>query len=139
MGRTKAGGWRAPLPLIPGGQAHTAAITFWASNPPSQSPLQVEAQLSTKQAGGGAGVCKRPTRLSSPELGNGNLLQYFCLGKHQFFDSAFFIGQLSHLYMTTGKTIDIGTFVGKMMSLVFNTMSRFGALGKCGAFSEKSY
>ena len=59
--------------------------------------------------------------------------------KHQFFDAAFFIGQLSHLYMTTGKTIDIGTFVGKMMSLVFNTMSRFGALGKCGAFSEKSY
>ena len=27
--------------------------------------------------------------------------------------------------MTTGKSIDIGTFVGKMMSLFFNTMSRF--------------
>ena len=35
--------------------------------------------------------------------------------------------QLSHLYMTTGKTIDltIQTFVEKMMSLVFNILSRF--------------
>ena len=41
--------------------------------------------------------------------------------------SAFFIIQLSHLYMTTGKTIalTIWTFVGKAMSLVFNTLSRF--------------
>ena len=39
--------------------------------------------------------------------------------KHQFFDTAFFIVQLSHLYMTTGKTIDLtaGTFVSKSMSL----------------------
>ena len=42
--------------------------------------------------------------------------------KHQFFDAAFFIGQLSHLYMTTGKTIDIGTFVGKMMSLLIQCL-----------------
>ena len=35
--------------------------------------------------------------------------------------------QLSHLYMTTGKTIDltIWLFVGKMMSLLFNMLSRF--------------
>ena len=41
--------------------------------------------------------------------------------------SAFFIVQLSHLYMTTGKTIGltIKTFVGKVMSLLFNTLSRF--------------
>lgn len=71
VGRMKAEGWSAPLPLIPGGQAHTAAITFWASSPPSQSPLQVEAQLSTKQAGGGAGVSKWPTRLSSPSVRRG--------------------------------------------------------------------
>ena len=40
--------------------------------------------------------------------------------------SAFFMVQLSHLYMTTGKTIalTILTFVGKMMSLLFNTLSR---------------
>ena len=39
--------------------------------------------------------------------------------------SAFFIVQLSHLYMTTGKTIalTIWTFGGKGMSLLFNTLS----------------
>ena len=41
--------------------------------------------------------------------------------------SAFFIFQLSHLYMTTGKTIALSrrTFVGKVMSLLFNMLSRF--------------
>ena len=41
--------------------------------------------------------------------------------------STFFMIQLSHLYMTTGKTIalTVWTFVGKMMSLLFNTLSRF--------------
>ena len=40
--------------------------------------------------------------------------------------SAFFIVQLSHPYMTTGKTIalTIQTFVGKVMSLLFNMLSR---------------
>ena len=41
--------------------------------------------------------------------------------------SAFFIVQLSHPYMTTGKTIALTrqTFVGKVMSLFFNMLSRF--------------
>ena len=40
--------------------------------------------------------------------------------------SVFFTVQLSHPYMTTGKTIalTIWTFVGKVMSLLFNTLSR---------------
>ena len=40
--------------------------------------------------------------------------------------SAFFIGQLSHPYMTTGKTIALTrrTFVGKVMSLLFNMLLR---------------
>ena len=40
--------------------------------------------------------------------------------------SAFFIVQLSHPYMTTGKTIALTrwTFVGKVMSQLFNTVSR---------------
>ena len=40
--------------------------------------------------------------------------------------SAFFMAQLSHLYMTTGKTIALTrqTFVGKVMSLLFNMLSR---------------
>ena len=41
--------------------------------------------------------------------------------------SPLFIGQLSHPYMTTGKIIGltIWTFVGKVMSLLFNMPSRF--------------
>ena len=40
--------------------------------------------------------------------------------------SAFFMVQLSHLYMTTGKTIVLTrrTFVSKVMSLLFNMLSR---------------
>ena len=40
--------------------------------------------------------------------------------------SAFFTVQLSHLYMTTGKTIALirQTFVGKVMSLLLNMLSR---------------
>ena len=41
--------------------------------------------------------------------------------------SAFLMLQLSHPYMTTGKTImlTIWTFVGKVMSVLFNVLSRF--------------
>ena len=51
--------------------------------------------------------------------------------------SAFFIVQLSHPYMTTGKTIALTrqTFVGKVMSLLFNMLSWLGiaflARSKC--------
>ena len=40
--------------------------------------------------------------------------------------SAFFIVQLSHPYMTTGQTVALTrrTFVGKVMSLLFNMLSR---------------
>ena len=40
--------------------------------------------------------------------------------------SAFFIVQLSHPYMTTGKTTALirQTFVGKVMSLLWNMLSR---------------
>ena len=43
--------------------------------------------------------------------------------------SAFFIVQLSHPYMTTGKTIALirWTFIGKVMSQLFNTLSRLVA------------
>ena len=43
-----------------------------------------------------------------------------------FWCSAFFVVQLSHPYMTTGKTIALTrwTFVGKIMSLIFHMLSR---------------
>ena len=56
-----------------------------------------------------------------------SLLQHHSLKASILQHSAFFMVQLSHLYVTTGKTIalTIGTFVGKVMSLLFNTLSRF--------------
>ena len=44
--------------------------------------------------------------------------------------SAFFIVQLSHPYMTTGETIALTrqTFVGKVVSLLFNMLSRFSSV-----------
>ena len=54
------------------------------------------------------------------------LLQHHSSKATILLSSAFFIVQLSHPYMTTGKTIALTrrTFVGKAMSLLFNILSR---------------
>ena len=56
-----------------------------------------------------------------------SLLQHHSSKASVLWCSAFFMVQLSHPYMTTGKTIALTrwTFVGKVMSLLFNTLSRF--------------
>ena len=55
-----------------------------------------------------------------------SLLQHNSSKASTLWHSAFFIVQLSHPYMTTGKTIALPrqTFVGKVMSLLFNMLSR---------------
>ena len=55
-----------------------------------------------------------------------NLLQHHISKASILWHSAFFIVQLSHPYMITGKTIALTrqTFVGKVMSLLFNMLSR---------------
>ena len=55
-----------------------------------------------------------------------SLLQHHSFKASIFRRSAFFTVQLSHPYMTTGKTIALTrqTFVGKLMSLLFNMLSR---------------
>ena len=56
-----------------------------------------------------------------------SLLQQHCSKASVPWGSAFFTVQLSQLYMTTGKTIalTIRTFVHRVMSPLFNTLSRF--------------
>ena len=56
-----------------------------------------------------------------------DLLQHYSLKASIFQPSASLIVQLSHLYMTTGKTIALTrwSFAGKVMSLLFNMLSRF--------------
>ena len=55
-----------------------------------------------------------------------SLLQHHSSKASILWHSAFFTVQLSHSYMTTGKTIGLTrqTFVGKVMSLLFNMLSR---------------
>ena len=55
-----------------------------------------------------------------------SLLQYHSSKASILLHSAFFIVHLSHPYMTTGKIIALTrwTFVGKVMSLLFNMLSR---------------
>ena len=66
-----------------------------------------------------------------------SLLQHHSSNASILWCSAFFIVQLSHPYITTGKTIDLTrrTFVGKVMSLLFNMLSRlvitFLPMSKC--------
>ena len=56
-----------------------------------------------------------------------SLLQHQSSKASVLWCSAFFMVQLSHLYMTTGKTIALTrwTFLRKVMSLLFNMLSRF--------------
>ena len=55
-----------------------------------------------------------------------SLLQHHSSKASILLCSAFFLVRLSHPYMTTGKTIALSrwTFVGKVMSLLFNMLSR---------------
>ena len=64
--------------------------------------------------------------ISLQSKGLSNLLQHHSLKASILQHSAFFIVPLSHLYMTTGKTIALTgqNFVSKVMSLLFNMLPR---------------
>ena len=73
------------------------------------------------------GVTKSRTRLSDWTELNFQLCSVGGLNFHLPRCSAFFTVQLSRPYKTTGKSIDLTrwTFAGKVMSLLFNTLSWF--------------
>jgi len=62
-----------------------------------------------------------------------NLLQHHSSKASTLQHSAFFIVQLSHLHMTTGKTIALTrlTFVDKVLSRLFNILSSLAIRSKC--------
>ena len=62
--------------------------------------------------------------ISLQSKGHSRFFSNTTVQKHQFF---VYVVQLSHLYMTTGKTIALTrqTFVSKVMSKLFNMLSRF--------------
>ena len=61
-----------------------------------------------------------------------SLLQHHSSKVSILWHSAFFMVQLSHTYMTTGKTKawTIRTFVGKVMSVLYNMLPTFVAIGQ---------
>ena len=64
--------------------------------------------------------------ISSLSKGISKVFSSTTVWKHQFFSTQPFVVQLSHPYMTTGKTIALTrqSFVGKVTSLFFNLLSR---------------
>ena len=64
--------------------------------------------------------------ISLQSKGLSSLLQHLSSKASILWHSAFLMVQLSHPYMTTGKTIALTmwTFVSKLLSLLFNTLSR---------------
>ena len=89
--------WSFSLSLSPSNE-HLGLISFWMD---WLDPLAVQGTLKS-------------------------LLQHHSSKTSTLRRSAFFIVQLSHQYMTTGKTIALTrwAFVGKVMSLLFNMLSR---------------
>ena len=69
-----------------------------------------------------------------------SLLQHHSSKTTILWCSAFFIAQLSHSYMTTGKTIALTrqTFIDKVMSLLFNMLSRLVMRLPCGSGDKAS-
>ena len=61
-----------------------------------------------------------------------NLFQYHSSKASILWCSAFFIVQLSHAYVITGKTMALTrcTYVGKVMSLFFNMLSQFSSVAQ---------
>ena len=91
--------------------------SIWASALPSVFPMNIQGSFPL-------GLTSLISLLSKRLLKS--LLQHHSLKASILWCSAFFMAQLSHLYMNTGKTIalTIWTFVSKVISLLFDMMSR---------------
>ena len=111
------GGWIFPVTLPAGGRIGSQnELPHFGSAP---------TQISLAPVFGGW-TFLGPGLISSLSKWLSSLLQHYNSKESILGFSAFFIAQLSHLNMTIRKTIalTIWTFVGKVMSLLFNTLSR---------------
>ena len=92
---------------------HMKETTYWNFSPSNEHPGLISFRMDWLDLLAVHGTLK-------------SLLQYHSSKASILQCSAFFTVQRSHVYMTTGKTIALKrwTFVGKVMSLIFNTLSR---------------
>ena len=117
----------SPSPPVPNPSQHQGLFQWVNSSPSGGQSIGVSALVS---------VLPKNTQDGSPfewagwiSLQSKGLSRVFSnttVQKHQFFGTQLSSVQLSHPYMTTGKTIALTrqTFVGKVMSLLFNMLSR---------------
>ena len=116
------------LPFLSSPQPFTASGSFPVSQPftsggqtieakPSVLPMNIQGWFPLGLTGLISLLSKGLSRVFSSTISKESIL--WC--------SAFFMVQLSHLHMTTGKNISltIQTIVGKVMFLLFNMLSRF--------------
>ena len=98
---------------------------FFASGDQSTGASASASVLVNTQGGFPLG---RTSWISLQSKGLSSIFSNTTVQRHQFFSAqlSLFIVQLSHPYMTTGKIIGLTrwTFVGKVMSLLFNVLSR---------------
>ena len=127
---------RLPLEVFPGRQATCRAVFGTWGSFPDDARKNCPFVL-TAFTGGSSERIPRDDLLQNGLVGypcsprsksprSKSLLQYYSLKASVLQHSAFFIIQLSHTHMTTGKTIALTrwTLVGKVMSLLLNMLSR---------------
>ena len=137
---------RLPCPSpTPGACSNSCPLSWWCHPtisssvaPFSTSPQSFPASVFSNKlflcikwpsSGVSARASVRPMNIQGwfPTMGSKNLLQHHSLKASLPQHSAFFMVQLSHPYVTTGKTIALTTwtFVSKVISLLVNAVSRF--------------
>ena len=121
---------RPPCPTpTPGAHPNSCLLSRWCHRSLHQVAKELEFQLQPGTSREHPGLISFRTDWLGLLAVQGtlkSLLQHHSSKASILWCSAFFIVQLSHLYMTTGKTIALTrwTFVGKVMSLLFNMLSR---------------
>ena len=130
-----------PITIKPKTASHVAEQFSWVPLPYcflwAHFPNKISSFVSTCVSLDNSFLSVRQEPTFRPQKGSPFLQQHQNLKASILWSSAFFMVQLSHLYMTTGKIIalSIWTFVGKVMSLLFNMLSRlviaFLQMSKC--------
>ena len=117
----------SPSPLAFNLSQHRGLFQWLSSSPQVAKVLEFQLQISPSNEHPGL-ISLRMDWLDLPAIQGTlkSLLQHHTSKASILLHSAFLIVQLSHPYMTTGKTIDLTrwTFVSKVMSLLFNILSR---------------
>jgi len=116
----------SPSPLAPNPSQHQSLFQWVNSSREVAKVLEFQLQHHSFQRNPRADLLQNGLVGSPCSPRDSRVFSNTTVQKHQFFSAQLSLVQLSHPYMTTGKTIALTrwTFVGKVMSLLFNMPSR---------------